>query len=78
MKRFVRYYVYWYSKDRDIESLVKSCKGSGLAAKAPPIKFNPWPETKYPWSRLHIDFAGPLNGSYYLIVIDIFTSGQRY
>ena len=29
----------------DIESLVKSCKGCSLAAKASPIKSNPWSET---------------------------------
>ena len=58
--------------DRDIESLVKSCKGCALAAEAPPIKFNPWPETDHPWLCLHIDFAGPLNGSYYLIIVDSF------
>ncbi|XP_014777797.1 uncharacterized protein K02A2.6-like [Octopus bimaculoides] len=26
-----------------------------------------------PWSRLHIDFAGPINGYYYLIVVDSYT-----
>ena len=26
-----------------------------------------------PWSRLHIDFAGPLKGQYYLIVVDSFS-----
>lgn len=51
----------------DIECLVKSCKGCALATKAPPIKFNP--ETDHPWSHLHVHFAGPLNGTYYLIVI---------
>ena len=55
--------------DRDIESLVKSCKSCALEAKTPPRKFNPCPETKFPWSRLHIDFAGSLNSSYYLNVV---------
>ena len=35
-------------------------------------EFNSWPETDLPWSRLHIDFTGLLNGSYYLIVVDSF------
>ena len=61
MKSFMRNYVYWCCMDRDSKSLVKPCKGWALAAKAPPIKFNPWPETDLPWSRLHIDFAGSLN-----------------
>lgn len=28
----------------------KTCKGCALAAKAPPIKYNPWPKTDRPWS----------------------------
>ena len=64
----MRTYVYWCSMDRDIKSLVKLCKGCALAAKAPSIKFNPWLETDRSWSCLHIDFAGSLNVSYYLII----------
>ena len=26
-----------------------------------------------PWTRLHIDYAGPLNGHYFLVVVDSFT-----
>ena len=72
-KTFMRNYVDWCSMDKDTVSLVKSCKGCTLAAKAPPIKFNLWPETDHPWSHLHIDFAGPLNSSYYLIIVDSFS-----
>ena len=63
MKSLMRSYVYWSSMDRDIESLVMSCKGCALASKASPMKFKPWPETDRPWSRPHIHFAGLLNGS---------------
>ena len=45
MKSLTRSYVYWRRMDTDIDSLVKSCKGCALAAKAPPIKYNQWPET---------------------------------
>ena len=55
--------------DKDIENAVKSCKGCALAAKVPPIKFNPWLKTDLPWSRIPIDFAGTLEGYYYLIVV---------
>ena len=56
----------------DIELLVKNCRGCVLAEKVPPIKFESCPKTDVPWKRLHIDFAGPLNGSYYLIIVDSF------
>ncbi|CAH8590438.1 unnamed protein product [Schistosoma margrebowiei] len=33
----------------------------------------PWPQPKYPWSRIHVDFAGPINGITYLVVVDAFS-----
>ena len=60
MKTLMRSYVYWLSMDKDIEIMVKSCKSCTSIAKAPPIKFNSWPKTDKPWSRLHIDNAGPI------------------
>ena len=73
MKSLIRSYIYWSNMDRDIENIVKACKGYALAAKAPSIKLSPWPETDRSWSRIHIDFAGPLNGFYFLIVVDSFS-----
>ena len=35
----MRSYVYWPNMDKDIENIVKSCKGCALAAKTPPIKY---------------------------------------
>eukprot|EP00106_Octopus_bimaculoides_P018109 XP_014785551.1 PREDICTED: uncharacterized protein K02A2.6-like [Octopus bimaculoides] len=59
--------------DKEVENLVKGCRGCTLAAKLPTTKCEPWPEGKIPWSRLHIDFAGPVNGYYYLLVVDSYT-----
>ena len=50
MKALMRSYVYWPGMDKDIENMAKSCKICALVAKAPPIKFNPWPKTDKPWS----------------------------
>ena len=72
-KSLMRSYVYWRGMDTDIEDMVKTCKGCALAAKAPPIKFSPWPKADHPWQRIHIDFAGPLEGNYYLIVVDSYS-----
>ena len=73
MKALMRSYVYWQGMDMDIENVVKCCKGCAKAAKAPPVKYYPWPKTDRPWSRLHIDYAGPINGIYYLIVVDSYS-----
>ena len=66
-------YVYWPGMDKDIENMVKSCKSCASVAKAPPIKFNPWPKTDKPWSRLHIDYASPIKGTYFFVIVDSFT-----
>ena len=73
MKIMMHSYVHWPNMDKDIENAVKSCKDCTLAAKIPPIKFNPWPKPDLPRSRISTDFAGPLEGYYYLIVVDSFS-----
>ena len=75
MKALMRSYTHWPNMDKDIEQVVKTCKGCQLAAKAPPVKFTPWPKTDVPWTRLHIDYAGPMNGNYYLIA---FPNGLKF
>ena len=69
MKSLMRSFVFWPG----IELLVKNCRGCALAEKSPPIKFESWPKTDVAWKRLHIDLAGPLNGSYYFIILDSFS-----
>ena len=65
MKALMQSYVYWLGMDKDIENMVKACKSCASVAIIPPIKFNPWPKTDKPWSRLHIDYAGPIKGAYF-------------
>lgn len=73
MKSLMRGYTYWPRMEQDTENLVKQCRGCQLAARDPPVKIQPWPKTDVPWTRLHIDYIGPINGSYYLIIVDSFT-----
>ena len=57
--------------DADIETTVKQCEpcqqSRPLPAAAP---LHPWKWPTRPWSRLHIDYAGPLDGKIFLVVID--------
>ncbi|XP_041785652.1 uncharacterized protein K02A2.6-like isoform X1 [Anopheles merus] len=74
MKSKARSYVYWPSVDKDIMEHVKGCHACAIAAKTSPReKPVPWPATQKPWERIHIDFAGPIDGDYFLIVVDAFT-----
>nr|XP_049463733.1 uncharacterized protein K02A2.6-like [Anopheles coluzzii] len=74
MKALARSFFYWPTIDADIEEWVKTCHPCQAAAKSPahsaPV---PWPRAAGPWQRLHVDFAGPLDGDYYLIVVDSFS-----
>ena len=53
--------------------MIRSCTGCALAAKSPPIKFSPWPKMDLPWTHIHVNFAGPLDGCYYLIIVDSYS-----
>ena len=61
-KSLIRTYTYWPKMDQDIEKRIREYKGCQLVAKAPTIKTQPWPKTDIPWTRIHIDYAGPLKG----------------
>ena len=73
----MRNYVNRTNMDRDIKNAVKAFKGCALAAMLDPIKLSPWPKTDRTWSRIHIDFAGPLDAFCYLFVVDSFSKWQE-
>uniref|UniRef100_A0A0N4WFH5 RNA-directed DNA polymerase n=1 Tax=Haemonchus placei TaxID=6290 RepID=A0A0N4WFH5_HAEPC len=74
MKMLARGYVYWTNIDRDIEENVQKCRHCQETAKMPrkTILSSLSDETK-PWNRVHIDFAGPINGKMYLVVVDSYS-----
>ena len=78
MKSLMRSYVYWPKMDNDITDMIEKCKGCALAAKAPTTTFKPWPKTEQPWSRIHVDFAGPLEDFYYLIVVGSYSKWPEF
>ncbi|KAG5865080.1 hypothetical protein JTB14_038365 [Gonioctena quinquepunctata] len=63
MKALARSYVWWPGLDADIERLVHGCSVcQGNRNMPPKAVLHPWEETREPWTRLHIDFAGPTQG----------------
>ncbi|CAH8546802.1 unnamed protein product [Schistosoma rodhaini] len=74
MKSLARSYAYWPSMDHDIEQKCRSCSSCLEAAKNPnKAEPQPWPKPDGPWQRIHADFAGPIQGRNYLVVVDAFT-----
>ncbi|XP_062703979.1 uncharacterized protein K02A2.6-like [Aedes albopictus] len=73
-KAVARSAVYWANIDDDIEALVRQCSVCASTAKSPPHhQPQPWPRADGPWKRIHLDYAGPLDGMYYLVIVDSYT-----
>ena len=71
MKALARMYVWWPGIDRDIEDSVPTCSQCQAHQSLPtvaPLHPSGWP--MHPWTRLHIDYAGPLYGHMFLVVIN--------
>lgn len=73
MKALARSFVWWPKMDTSIEEYVSNCLVCQESRPAPPrAPVHAWEVTRTPWSRLHIDFAGPFQGQTFLIVVDSF------
>ena len=74
MKELARSYFWWPNLDLDIENKVKSCQNCLETRQNPPkADLHPWPYPDKPWSRIHVDYAGPVDNNYFLIIIDAFS-----
>lgn len=73
-KSLARSYIWWPKIDNEIEKLIKNCEPCQLTQPNPEkSSLIPWQPTDIPWSRLHIDFAGPIKNFQFLIVIDSYS-----
>ncbi|EFO87345.1 hypothetical protein CRE_31410 [Caenorhabditis remanei] len=74
MKQKARAYVFWRGLDSEVERAVLRCSNCQEQSKMPIVApLNPWPAPKKPWSRIHVDFAGPVDGTYLLVAVDALT-----
>ena len=71
MKSLARSYVWWPKMDSEIEDMVKGCQVCQESRPSPPVApLHPWEWPSKPWSRLHLDFAGPFLGRDFLVLVD--------
>uniref|UniRef100_A0A914Z7V0 RNA-directed DNA polymerase n=1 Tax=Panagrolaimus superbus TaxID=310955 RepID=A0A914Z7V0_9BILA len=71
MIRLSQAYVWWPNSAADIREFVAicaACKGQAKAAPKKPV--TSWPQATQPWQRMHIDYAGPFEGSMWLVLVD--------
>lgn len=73
-KALARSYVWWPRLDHDVEQLVKGCNSCQLLQRNPNKSvLIPWKPTHSAWSRVHMDYAGPIKGFYILIIVDSYS-----
>ena len=71
MKALAHSYIWWPGMDEEINNLVKSCSVCQQSQPAPAVApLHSWEWPSEPWSRLHLDFAGPFMGHMFLIIVD--------
>ena len=71
MKSLARGLVWWPGIDQQIEETVKRCEQCQQSRPMPTVSpLQPWSWPTRPWTRLHIDFAGPKEGMMFLVIID--------
>lgn len=67
--------MWWPNMDKEIEDFVRHCDRCQLNRQSDPkepVHF--WLKPDQPWSRLHIDFAGPVKGEVFLVIVDAYSN----
>lgn len=74
MKSIARSYVYWPGIDEEINDYVRRCNSCASVAKSPPkTLLSSWEQPERAWQRLHIDYAGPMDDYFFLIIVDAYS-----
>lgn len=75
MKSVARSCVWWPGLDKAIEGACRACDSCMSTSNDPTVaNHHPWLPTSRPYQRIHIDYAGPIEGGHMLLVIvDSFT-----
>ncbi|XP_060118325.1 LOW QUALITY PROTEIN: uncharacterized protein K02A2.6-like [Heteronotia binoei] len=74
MKALARSYVWWPGMDEEIEGWVRKCRACQESRPEPPsAPAQCWETNRKPWSRMHVDFAGPFQGQIFFILVDAYT-----
>ncbi len=70
-KGLARAYIWWPKMDAQIEDMVKTCTICQQSRPSPaPAPLHPWEWPSQPWSRVHLDFAGPFLDHMFLVLVD--------
>lgn len=73
-KAIARSYLWYPGIDGQLEQLINSCKAC-LSVRPDPPKalLIPWESSGKSWSRIHVDFAGPMDSNFYFVFTDSYS-----
>lgn len=70
MKYMARETCWWPTQSQDLELVAKSCDACRLTSQSPnKQELIPWKRSDEVWSRIHIDFFGPIMNRSYLVIV---------
>jgi len=73
-KQLARSFIWWPGIDNDIEVMIKNCVPCQTFRNDPTkCKSHCWEYPDNPMDRIHVDYAGPFKGKYYLVVVDAYS-----
>ena len=74
MKALARSYIWWPGIDAQIEQVTKQCFQCEQNSREPTrVPITPWLFPQRPWSRIHLDYAGPTEGKIILVMVDAYS-----
>ena len=69
--------MWWPGLDEDIQTTVQQCDACQLLGRKPPESpMYPWEWPSVPWKRIHIDYAGPCEGT--MMILFIVDAGSKF
>ena len=72
MKARAQMVVWWPGLDKSIEEIVSNCSACQASRPLPPpAPLHPWSIPQKAWSRLHMDYAGPLHDHMFLWMLSL-------
>ncbi|KAL5510573.1 hypothetical protein EMCRGX_G006138 [Ephydatia muelleri] len=78
MKALARGHVWWPRIDQDIEFSIKNCDGCRQVKHDPKLTpVHPWEFPEGPWRRVHIYFAGSIEGKQFLVAVDAYSTSTE-
>ena len=71
MKSVARSYMWWPGVDKEIKEVARACQSCQAVKHSPVVApLHPWVWPVKPWQRVHLDFAGPFQGTMFLLAVD--------